>query len=238
MDLLKNFIGDSYPLCVEEPDKQYLRKGATYRLIGSHKATTLHYELHWHRDVAGLTRINLDSSSELYKVLCNKQGSKCDFKPEVVLTSNLPCGDANGVECIVDNARVVRVQENPDIFYEYLKPPCVELAFSDPASLSKILDHNKYAMCLNKETNDAAMTACCPLAHTESGFGKCEFSMERVKYQTSEDRCALENMRMCDAKVRFPQIIIMYVKSQFSSPTYPNSENPYRKINVSILLRT
>jgi hypothetical protein len=36
MDLFKGFIGDRYPLCVDLPDKQFLRIGATYRLLGNH----------------------------------------------------------------------------------------------------------------------------------------------------------------------------------------------------------
>jgi len=36
MDLFKGFIGDGYPLCVDLPDKQFLRIGATYRLLGNH----------------------------------------------------------------------------------------------------------------------------------------------------------------------------------------------------------
>jgi len=33
--LENGYIGDGYPLCVDLPDKEFLRKGAKYRLLGS-----------------------------------------------------------------------------------------------------------------------------------------------------------------------------------------------------------
>jgi hypothetical protein len=44
MDLNSDFIGDAYPLCVDFPSKQFLRKGATYRLLGSFPLPTEQYE--------------------------------------------------------------------------------------------------------------------------------------------------------------------------------------------------
>jgi hypothetical protein len=34
-DLYGGYIGDGFPLCVDLPPKHFLRRGATYRLLGS-----------------------------------------------------------------------------------------------------------------------------------------------------------------------------------------------------------
>ncbi len=234
MDLFQNFIGDRYPLCIDEPDKQYLRKGATYRLIGSHKLTTMVYENPWWRNSENLVRVNLDnSSSALYQVLCNANEitGACEFKGEVVLDSNLACGDVNGVECKVDNVRLVRMQADPEIFYEYLKPPCVELVYSKPSDLTKIVDHQRHAMCLHKNINDAAMASCCPASG--SSQSKCEFSMERMSYKKSEDRCAQEGLQMCDFQVRLAEekTNLMFLQSQRISSTSRISTFLRRSVN-------
>lgn len=76
---------------------------------------------------------------------------------EVTLDSNLDC-ETGGEECMIDNPRVVKVE---DIYYEYIRPPCVELAFQKPDQLKKVVDHNKNAMCLHKKIPDVAMPTCC-----------------------------------------------------------------------------
>jgi hypothetical protein len=47
LDLDKTFIGDGYPLCADLPSKQFLKKGATYRLVGSAVRAELEYERPW-----------------------------------------------------------------------------------------------------------------------------------------------------------------------------------------------
>lgn len=47
LDLNQGFIGDGYPLCTELPTKQFLKKGATYRLIGSANAGDLEFVNRW-----------------------------------------------------------------------------------------------------------------------------------------------------------------------------------------------
>ena len=199
MDLFKGFIGDTYPLCIEEPQKMFLRKGATYRLIGSHTLATQHYEHPYWRGNSKLLRLNLESQSNLLDKLCNRdpQTGLCDYKPQVVLDEKLICYNN---ECTVDNVRMVRVSENPNIFYEYLKPPCIDFAFSSPDNLAKIVDSQKNAMCLDKKINDAALPSCCPTAG-QAAQSKCIFSMERTSYETSEKRCVAEGSSMCDYPV-------------------------------------
>ena len=116
------------------------------------------------------------------------------------------------------------MQTDPEIFYEYLKPPCVDLVFSKPSDLSKIVDHQKHAMCLHKNINDAAMASCCPASG--SSQSRCEFSMERVSYKKSEDRCAQEGLQMCDFQVRLAEekINLIFLQSQRISSTCTSSE--------------
>ena len=110
MDLHSGFVGDKKPLCIDLPAKQFLWPGATYRLLGSSKRTDVHYQpSNW--NVNSLKVTNLDSNSNLRNALSS-------LSPEIILTSNLAC---IGVECNLDNVRIVQVQQNPPIYYEVCK---------------------------------------------------------------------------------------------------------------------
>mmetsp|Transcript_1494 Transcript_1494/g.3131 ORF Transcript_1494/g.3131 Transcript_1494/m.3131 type:complete len:244 (-) Transcript_1494:3603-4334(-) len=119
MDLHGGYIGDTFPLCEDTPSHQFLRKGATYQLLGRSTLPQLH-------DVAGryTGEKNLDltsvSTSELYEVLCNSNiDPGCNFRPVIILEKNLKC---HGIECSLDNARVIKVQKDPPVHYEYVRP--------------------------------------------------------------------------------------------------------------------
>ncbi len=120
-DLDGNFIGDSYPLCKDLPRRHFLRKGAKYRLLGSSELTQVNYEplpIHWN----GTKSVVLSSSSGLYEELCNSGSSgACNFQAEVTLESNiLNCDDE---ECHVEDLRLVQVQSDPPVYYEYVRIP-------------------------------------------------------------------------------------------------------------------
>jgi len=53
-DVLGGYIGDGYPLCIDLPNKQFLRKGATYRMNGSHAKADLD------KDPAGWANVSVD----------------------------------------------------------------------------------------------------------------------------------------------------------------------------------
>ena len=83
--------------------------------------------------------MELSLDSELYAALCAapSAGGNCTFPGKVVLDSNLGCNHADG-ECAVDTVRTVRVQSLPNpIYYEYVRPPCVEQAFFNDAKRVK-----------------------------------------------------------------------------------------------------
>jgi len=108
MDLHSGFIGDKKPLCVDLPEKQFLRSGATYRLLGSSPRPDLHHQSDSRHHVDRLKVLLLDNNSGLKSVLSG-------LKPVVTLTSNIPC---TGAECELDNLRLVQVEQNPPIYYE------------------------------------------------------------------------------------------------------------------------
>ena len=107
MDLHSGFIGDKKPLCVDLPAKQFLHKGASYRLLGSSRRPDLHEQpSSW--QLSGLKVLLLDNNSALKSTLSSLQ-------PIITLDTTIPC---TGVECELDNLRLVQVQVNPPIFYE------------------------------------------------------------------------------------------------------------------------
>lgn len=120
-DTTGNYIGDFYPLCVELPDKPFLRVGATYRFLGGSSLPELMDDPPEFESDSSTERVILDSTSSLRKELCNQNSSgKCQFSNTVVLQSSKDC---TTIECDVETIRVVQVDEGA--FYEYVRQPCV-----------------------------------------------------------------------------------------------------------------
>jgi hypothetical protein len=188
MDLNDGFIGDSYPLCSDLPDKQFLKKGAKYILLGSSSLPEFQSgDMDWWAGLSDndILRISLDPNSLLRNALCNPSAlsSECNFKSVVVLEEDLQC---TGQECKIDNLRAFKVQQNPPIFYEYLRPACVELSFYNTGKkISKRWPHE--SMCANTQFEEI-MDACCP-ASGDGAQNLCTFTGERVKYATGASRC-------------------------------------------------
>ena len=105
--------------------------------------------------------LDTTGGSNLYNDLCGNSaiGGPCNFKPLIQLTNNVGC---HGVECNLDNVKLVQVQDSPRVYYEYVRPPCVELAFYNNAqkiASRQSNNRNEEAMCANREL-DTAMDAC------------------------------------------------------------------------------
>jgi hypothetical protein len=132
------FIGDRYPLCSDLPEKAFLKKGAKYKLLGGNPSPKWqrHYGVDWSDPQT--KRFIVDSGSALYYTLqCKMVKGICAYTPVVTLTQNLPC---SGNECKVDTLRTVQVGS---VFYEYIRTPCVQLAFyEDAKKLSAGRDDN------------------------------------------------------------------------------------------------
>jgi len=184
----KGYIGDKVPLCVDLPQYQFLRKGAKYRLLGSSKYPQLHHQPQWWLGAGvEVTGFQLPTGSNLFSRLCNGLAGNCNFQPEITLTSNLNCV---GVECNVDEMRLVRVQSNPPVFYEYLRPACVEMAFyRDGKSIWKSLRYGNDSMCANPNL-PIARDACCDSDNAGVGgraTSYCKFTNERTTFKVSSN---------------------------------------------------
>jgi hypothetical protein len=101
----------------------------------------------------------------------------------------------------MDSLMVVKVQNNPPIYYEYQRRPCVELSFYDnPTKISNTWD---LSMCANPKV-DAAHDACCSNPDDYDAWGEllCRYDFERTTLSTARSRCqsAFPNGDVCDFK--------------------------------------
>lgn len=204
MDLYGGYIGDSYPLCSDLPKRQFLNIGAKYILLGSSAVPEYQtgdelWSQSWWKLYNRVINLSLNSaSSELYAVLCNAgPDNKCRFQPVVTLDNALSC---DGNECLIDEPRTLRVSENPLVYYEYIRPACIELTFFGSGRVVRDNNYPLAEVCANPIV-DKAYEACCPPS-TNYGFMFCLFTGERVLYNTADIRCRTNtkfmNGNLCD----------------------------------------
>lgn len=104
------------------------------------------------------TRTVLDESSPLYKALCSANNSgQCVYPVVVRLENDLAC---TGVECNVDTLSMIKIKDSPALYYEYMPPPCIEMAF--PKEVKKVVDDYNRVMCADPGVMDTVGDACCP----------------------------------------------------------------------------
>ena len=192
MNLDGGYIGDRYPLCVDVLEgTHFLRKGATFRLLGSSIAPTLHSQPNWWllQEDYNIKTLSLSTSSELYSKLCDGGHSgNCNFEPVITLDETIDC-DVRHVECEVDDLRLIKVQNDPPIYYEYIRPPCVEYAFYKDAKTIQLQWTND-AMCANGNLPLAGDSCCEHPEWTEPGGASfCKYSVEKTTFSTSQKRC-------------------------------------------------
>ena len=101
-------------LCTDLPDQSFLKKGAKYRLLGGKNRPELMKDPSYFAEDTkyNITRVELDSSSQLYQLLHNS-GS---YSMSVTLESDLNCTGA--VECALDTVRLVKVDS---VYYEFVE---------------------------------------------------------------------------------------------------------------------
>ena len=190
--LIFSYIGDHYPLCSDFPDQSFLKKGATYRLLGSSNLPELMTDPGEFATDDSVIKFLLDEDSELKEVLCNNGGSgDCQYQTSITLSSDLGCIRN---ECNVDTLRVVQVSQG--IFYEYVRKPCVELAFYKNAK--KILPRYSWdpAMCANPLL-PVASEACCEV-NKNAAIRNAIYDGERMTLNSAEDRCDAISRTTCD----------------------------------------
>ena len=194
MDLHDGFIGDRVPLCVDLPDKQFLKVGATYRLLGSSIKPDMHDQPSSWDYTLGLDDIRilkLDSGSNLKSIL-----SADGFKVTVKIASDIECSGTS--ECDLDTVRIVQVQENPNIFYEYIRPQCVELAFFEGKKITTEWSgltggtpaNYRESMCAHPKLH-VGMVGCCIMnaATRRIAVNKCNYSLERTSFYWAQKKC-------------------------------------------------
>lgn len=200
MDLHDRYVGDRYPLCSALPMRPSLRAGATFRFLGSSPIP----EDFSDPDASAFApleppRLTPRNTSALYAALCGEVvNGACTYPSTVTLSSNLPC---DGNECEVDTARVVQMRThdfeglssgdallNSSVYFEYVRPPCVELAV---VSGGKLVRRGKsQAVCAPPQLT-AAVPACCQATGQQNTVrSACTYAGERTTYATATTYCA------------------------------------------------
>ena len=214
-DLTGGYIGDGLQLCVDLPPKHFLRRGGTYQYLGPSALPRKSFLPPAFADLTNRYNAWLElhnTESSLYRALCQPNTTTgadghCQFMSDVTLAEALPC---HGTECLVDTAEVVMLRgagrrsngETYDVFFEYTRPPCVELSYFDDPVMAIPRFGLRYGhtgnwfhgrpMCANPRA-PMALTGCCPDVSNSShsaGFCVHEYSDERVTLATAEARCA------------------------------------------------
>ena len=202
MGLRGKHVGDGYPLCVDLPRQHYLRKGARYRLLGGSKRP------HWQSSDPTLDEsavanvIDLTGTgSSLYTALCSADAGECTFPPIIELTDNIPCDGSVTIEGGVDdfcNLSSLRTVKVDDVYYEYLRQPCVNFPFFGSAKMVWKEPQKLFEMCADPRLPQALSTCCGdPSVYTWKGVRlyktyadfPCAYRGERVDYGTNENRC-------------------------------------------------
>jgi hypothetical protein len=133
-DLMGGYIGDKVALCEDLPSKHFLAKGAVYMALGSKPETQRHGEPSDWQENPDYARLEVLPTSPLYAKLCAADGNgQCSLPTKVVIEENLIYDQIQrtGAEYEVDTIRTVELKIGLDkpVYYEYIRPPCVELAF-------------------------------------------------------------------------------------------------------------
>ena len=207
-DLVGGYIGDSYPLCADLPDRDHLRKGAIFRALGSRTIPELQYENRqwdeWDDATTNKRRLVLDAGSPLYDLLCDaEEDGVCTYPGKVILASNLDYSAFQSApEYYTDSLRSFKVGE---YFYEYVRPPCVHRTFFPDSKkvFAGRIDGDfvhKKVMCADP-LEKTAVEMCCEAGWDSSIAyavrGNCRYYGERMRFAAQEARCAEIGREMC-----------------------------------------
>ena len=194
------FIGDTYPLCVDLPERPFLKKGATYRLLGGKPTPELMKDpSYFDKEENDILRLAPNVNSDLYQKLYNNGNYKLTVELDADLTCDL--NDPVAVECKVDTARVVQVGA---IYYEYVERPCVQLAFYENGKQVMLRSNTKRGtMCANADLAHAREACCRQEVRNDVNTAKMVrdvsyfYDGERMKYDTAHTRCVNYGKDLC-----------------------------------------
>jgi hypothetical protein len=171
-----------------------LKAGAKYRLLGSNPVPDLLNDpTEWDRSAPKRLSLNFETSS-LASQLCIGDTKNCQPQGATqILAQDIEC---DGIECAVLEPRTIEV--SPGIWYEYVRPACVNTAFyNDPKTLYRNWGDDKH-MCGNPQ-EFAASTACCiHYSWGENARRNELFSGERVDFNTAQSRCQSQSLELCN----------------------------------------
>lgn len=195
-DLYGDYIAERRPLCVDMPEKPFLRKGATYLYSGYKKPKTpdqpvgSHWIKSWNPENMG--SVTLAPTSALYQLLCAPDADGlCQWQSEVPVQANLEC---DGTECLIDTVHSVKVvsSDGESVYYEYKPLECATLAFYEDAKMIKAGQRDNKLMCADPRTA-AAGASCCQDADSTAttSQARCQYSREMVTFETAMSRCGL-----------------------------------------------
>jgi hypothetical protein len=194
LGLDSQYIGDGYPYCQDLPEQHFLKIGATYLLRGADpNPELLNDPSTW--DQASPKRLSLDFTSPLALKLCNGNASSCTPAAKVVLDSDLTCV---GIECDIIEPRTIEVA--PGLWFEYVRPPCVNPAFFENAqTIKKRYDYGwEHYACGNPKYSDASTVCCSDSSTSNTGWRYEIFGGERVPLDVTKSRCSKDkNLRLC-----------------------------------------
>lgn len=198
-NLNEGYIGDTYPLCDEQPSRMFLRKGAVYEFTGevSFEGAILD------NSVNGRRRGRLSpvpGQSALFAALCQaREDGSCTFPLRVTLPTDLPCNGAQ--ECgAVGRVRSIRIVDeigNATRYYTFIPPPCVRLSFFDSGRLTR--RSSSRSQCADPATAVASPVCCLanPNRAVSNYTGEALYAVELVPYSVAETRCKALNWNMC-----------------------------------------
>ena len=168
-----------------------------YRLLGNSPYPELQKQQEdtdWIDD-ANAVRFQADVNGPLYSKLCNATNGSCNYAPIVTLSADIACTNA---ECAVDTIRTVEVETvevETGIFYEYIRPACVHLAFYDNAKKMKMRNGGSRTYVCGDPRTEEAGAICCD--SNNRAFRQDEYWAERVRFSTAESRCNESSYKMC-----------------------------------------
>ena len=195
--LLGQYIGDGYPLCADLPIRHFLKAGATYRLLGNTSYPELQSEQdrkEWVDD-SSYKKLAADPDGNLFLTLCNGTIRNCNYSAIVTLADDIDCV---GAECDVNTVRTIEVDDG--IFYEYVRPACVHLAFyENPTKIKMRNGGSRTYMCADPRTEEAGSICCDP--QNDQAYRYEAYLAERVVLSTVQNRCDATDpsMEMCNS---------------------------------------
>jgi hypothetical protein len=152
-------------------------------LGGNPKPDLLHEKVVWEFRAPKRLSLNFISSS-LAAALCHGDVTNCQpTGANVVILDDVPC---DGDECLVYEVRTL--QAAPGMWFEYIKPPCVNQAFySNPQTLRRRSRWRGGYMCGNPKALEGAVTCCDD--RDWGDWRKEIFGGERVPLSAAIERC-------------------------------------------------